>query len=145
MGTLPFSLPTFPFLIYLYIHFFIYSANNGGGILYIAKTVFPEREWLPWRFNSVPRNFWRDRKNQFDYLEWLRKKLNILAPNDWYFFILFYYSYLFFSFLFIYLFSQIVGIRSTKPISKGTMERRFWICTMCLPMRFWGLTTRNTT
>ncbi len=41
-------------------------------------------EWQPWQFKTTPRNFWKDRKNQRTYLDYLSKKLNIQRPEDWY-------------------------------------------------------------
>ena len=45
---------------------------------------FPEYEWLPWKFNTVPKGFWDDRANIDKYMSWLSKELNIKTIEDWY-------------------------------------------------------------
>jgi hypothetical protein len=46
--------------------------------------VYPEHEWLPWRFSKVPNGFWDDIKNQRDFLDWAGKQLNYKNKEDWY-------------------------------------------------------------
>jgi hypothetical protein len=46
--------------------------------------IYPEHAWVPWKFSRVGANFWRNLKNQRDYLKWLEVQLQIQRPEDWY-------------------------------------------------------------
>jgi hypothetical protein len=46
--------------------------------------VFPEYNWLPWKFAATPKNFWQDLKNQRNFMDWAGKQLNIKDMSDWY-------------------------------------------------------------
>ena len=46
--------------------------------------IFPEYDWLAWKFSQTPRHYWSDIKNQRKYLNWLATILNIKSKDDWY-------------------------------------------------------------
>ena len=48
------------------------------------STIFPEYQWLPWRFRNSPKFYWEDIKNQKSFIEWASKELGIKEMNDWY-------------------------------------------------------------
>jgi hypothetical protein len=50
----------------------------------IAREAFPEVQWSPWEFKTLPKGYWRDPKNLRPYLVWLGAKLNHRTPEDWY-------------------------------------------------------------
>ena len=50
----------------------------------LLSQVYPEYEWLPWKFEYSPRNFWNNEDNKLKYLEWAGKQLGIKELNDWY-------------------------------------------------------------
>ena len=50
----------------------------------LLSAAFPEYEWLPWKFNKCPRNFWDDLKNQRKFMDWAGKELGIKDMSDWY-------------------------------------------------------------
>jgi hypothetical protein len=52
--------------------------------LKLLSTVFPEYEWLPWKFGVIKRDFWHDVKNQRKFMEFSAKELNIKEMSDWY-------------------------------------------------------------
>jgi hypothetical protein len=52
--------------------------------LLLLSTLFPEHEWLPWKFSVVPRNFWENSDNQRKFVEWAAKELKIKEMKDWY-------------------------------------------------------------
>jgi hypothetical protein len=56
---------------------------NGSPSLLLSE-VYPEYEWLPWKFVMCPFNFWDDPKNQRKFMEWAAKQLNIQNMSDWY-------------------------------------------------------------
>ncbi len=55
-----------------------------GSLLHLLCAVYPEYEWLPWRFTQVPKAYWNDINNQKIFLEWAEKQLNIKEKEDWY-------------------------------------------------------------
>ena len=65
----------------------------GGGVLLqkygftlsaLLAAVYPEYEWLPWRFMHTPKNFWNDVNNQKKFVDWAGKQLQIKELSDWY-------------------------------------------------------------
>jgi hypothetical protein len=55
---------------------------NSSPLLLLSE-MFPNYEWLPWKFQKSPPNYWNDVKNQRKFLEWAAKQLNITELNDW--------------------------------------------------------------
>ena len=59
--------------------------NQQASSLYkVLSVVYPEYEWLPWKFSNCPRNFWDDEKNQRKFMDWVGKELKIKDMSDWY-------------------------------------------------------------
>jgi hypothetical protein len=67
--------------------------NKGGGLLkkyynnspiIFCKTIFPEYEWLDWKFNFISRGYWDLVENRKKYAIWLGKELNFNNMEDWY-------------------------------------------------------------
>ena len=65
--------------------------NYGGTLIKYNKShiniitsVYPNYNWLPWRFNSTPKEFWNDTNNVKEYMNWLSERLNIKTMEDWY-------------------------------------------------------------
>ena len=50
----------------------------------LLSKVFPEYEWLPWKFLHSPLNFWNDVEWQKKFVNWAGKELNIKEMSDWY-------------------------------------------------------------
>jgi hypothetical protein len=51
----------------------------------LLSTLFPQQEWLPWKFSKPARNFWDDIKNQRKFMDWAGKTLlNVNEMSDWY-------------------------------------------------------------
>jgi hypothetical protein len=46
-----------------------------GSLFHCLWNVYPEYEWLPWSFTSVPMGFWNYIENQKCFIEWLLVKL----------------------------------------------------------------------
>lgn len=59
--------------------------NNSRKYAYynILKKIYPEYNWLPWKFTRASDKFWEDINNQRKYMEWLFKKLNYINIEDW--------------------------------------------------------------
>ena len=50
----------------------------------ILQAIYPEYDWLPWRFPSVPKQYWENKSNHKKLAEWLARELNIKEMDDWY-------------------------------------------------------------
>jgi hypothetical protein len=59
------------------------SRYNGSPSL-LLSSVYPDYDWLPWKFSICPRNYWNDLTNQRKFMEWATKELNIEKMGDWY-------------------------------------------------------------
>jgi hypothetical protein len=47
-------------------------------------SIYPHTQWQPWRFHSIPKNYWDDRANISQYMDWIEDILCIDTPMDWY-------------------------------------------------------------
>jgi hypothetical protein len=50
----------------------------------LLSTFYPQHDWLAWKFDTCPRNFWDSLSNQRKFLDWAKKQLNVKEMNDWY-------------------------------------------------------------
>jgi hypothetical protein len=50
----------------------------------LLSAVYPDHEWLPWKFEKTSKNFWDQPTNQRSFMEWAGKQLQIKDMNDWY-------------------------------------------------------------
>ena len=68
------------------------SRNHGSGLLIkhnnspsqIFAAVYPDYEWLPWRFNSISDSYWENITCQKQFVNRISKKLKVLTMDDWY-------------------------------------------------------------
>jgi hypothetical protein len=58
-----------------------YYANS---LINALKTVYPEHEWLEWKFSKASKSFWEDEIRRKQYMSWLKRHLNYSKPEDWY-------------------------------------------------------------
>jgi hypothetical protein len=56
--------------------------SNSTSIL--LSKLYPEYDWLPWKFAICPRNFWDDIENQRKFMDWAAKELKVKDMSDWY-------------------------------------------------------------
>jgi hypothetical protein len=69
-------------------------AQNGGHRLLVnvygsspallLRTVYPEHQWLPWKFSLVSAGYWEKRENAETFLRWLASELQFKNWEDWY-------------------------------------------------------------
>ena len=50
----------------------------------VLSRMYPDYEWLPWKFEYCTRNFWLDVKNIRRYLDWAGKEMGVKEMSDWY-------------------------------------------------------------
>ncbi len=55
----------------------------GNSPYYMLSTLYPEYEWLPWKFRHTTKGFWEDPKNCKWFLEWSKPFLGIKNNQDW--------------------------------------------------------------
>lgn len=59
------------------------NCHNGSPIRFLRK-VYPEYEWLAWKFGTCTSSFWQDISNHKIYAVWLGKELGYTEPEHWY-------------------------------------------------------------
>lgn len=62
-------------------HGFLKVFNNS--LPKALATIFPELNWKPWKFQSIPLEWWNTLENRKAFLEDARKELNITTWEDW--------------------------------------------------------------
>ena len=50
----------------------------------LLSDVYPDYNWIPWKFNVVPHKFWDNKDNQRKYFDWAFKELGYTNSDDWY-------------------------------------------------------------
>ena len=50
----------------------------------VLSEAYPEYDWLPWKFEQCPKNYWNDSKNVRKFMEWAGKELIVKEMSDWY-------------------------------------------------------------
>lgn len=56
----------------------------GYNLYNMLSDIYPEYEWLPWKFVKAPGNFWKDIKNQRKFFDWVGKTLGVSNFDGWY-------------------------------------------------------------
>src|SRR5688572_7922102 len=56
----------------------------NGSIFTMLQHIYPTFQFLPWKFDQVPKGFWPKIENQKTYITWLEQQLNINKKEDWY-------------------------------------------------------------
>ena len=57
---------------------------HNGSLQQTLSAVYPEYEWLPWKFARSPQKYWSEKKNQRKFMEHAGKELGIKDMSDWY-------------------------------------------------------------
>ena len=57
---------------------------HNNSLFHILLTVYPEFEWLPWKFSFNQQRSWEDVEKQKEFIELAGKELKINELNDWY-------------------------------------------------------------
>ncbi len=56
---------------------------NGSPSLMLS-TLFPEYDWLLWKFSKAPWNMWGDKKIVRKFLDYVGKEVGVKEFSDWY-------------------------------------------------------------
>ena len=55
--------------------------NNS--LLQTLKSIYPEINWLPWKFKKVPNGFWDRAANQKMFMDSVGKDLSLKSLSEW--------------------------------------------------------------
>ena len=55
-----------------------------GSVVNLITNIYPEFDWLPWRFVQTQKGMWDNIINQKKFVQWAGDKLNIKEMSDWY-------------------------------------------------------------
>jgi hypothetical protein len=58
--------------------------NFDNSPFHCLSSVYPDYNWLPWKFTQVPKNYWENVNNQKKFIDWAATQLNIKEMSDWY-------------------------------------------------------------
>ena len=58
--------------------------KHDGSFIKLITTVYPDYNWKIWKFKQAPHGYWKEEKNQRDFMDGLSSILNIKSPEDWY-------------------------------------------------------------
>jgi hypothetical protein len=61
----------------------ILSYKYNYSIFQLVSEMYPQVEWLPWRFAKTSKNYWNNAKSQQQFMDWAGKQLNIKELDDW--------------------------------------------------------------
>jgi len=61
-----------------------FMTNYKNSLAKALMTVYPEHNWQPWRFGSVPVSMWDDPQKAREFVEWVGTKLGVKKVEDWY-------------------------------------------------------------
>jgi hypothetical protein len=50
-----------------------------NSIAVLVAAIYPEHDWLPWRFHHVPKGFWETEVNRRKYFDWIARKLGVIS------------------------------------------------------------------
>lgn len=56
----------------------------NSSLIDMLKDLYPDQNWLPWKFVSAPNTFWADDANVRWFFDWFEQKEGITKPEDWY-------------------------------------------------------------
>lgn len=60
------------------------SVYYGNSTLKALQGVYPEHNWVPWKFGYSPQGFWEKQENRKQFFDWLGIQLGYKDMNDWY-------------------------------------------------------------
>jgi hypothetical protein len=50
----------------------------------LLAAVYPEYDWLPWKFLNCPVNYFGNVQNDIKFVDWAGLQLNVKELSDWY-------------------------------------------------------------
>jgi len=61
-------------------------SNYNNSLVNALLSVYPDFDWIIWKFNqnTVPQEFWNDKKNQKKFFDWVGEQFRFKSFEDWY-------------------------------------------------------------
>ena len=59
-------------------------SRYGNSPSKVLLSLYPNHNWMMWKFERVPSGFWDSAKNKKLFLDWLSKELKLKQLDDWY-------------------------------------------------------------
>lgn len=56
----------------------------GNSHFRLLRELFPQHDWLEWKFKAAPFGFWKSQENIRRYIQWFEREMKIRTPEDWY-------------------------------------------------------------
>src|SRR5688572_3840282 len=56
----------------------------GGSLVKALLNIYPDYNWKVWKFDVIPKGFWKDMTNQRNFFDWVGGELNVKTKEDWY-------------------------------------------------------------
>jgi hypothetical protein len=60
------------------------KSKYGGHVAHLVKDMYPEHEWLEWKFVSVPSKLWAKEATRKKFMKWAGSQLGVNSMEDWY-------------------------------------------------------------
>src|SRR5690242_17671028 len=58
--------------------------NYSGFPSEALQHIYPDHNWVVWKFKRVPYKYWQDPANRLSFFDWLGKTLGFKHMYDWY-------------------------------------------------------------
>jgi hypothetical protein len=55
-----------------------------GSVFEALVVSYPQTEWQPWRFHSVPKNCWNNEDNRLKFFDWVADQMDFKDMESWY-------------------------------------------------------------
>jgi hypothetical protein len=59
-------------------------SQHNNKLAPLLSSVYPEYEWLMWKFPRVGYSYWDNKENQRKFIDWIAMQWNIKEMSDWY-------------------------------------------------------------
>ena len=59
------------------------SRYYNGSIIELVSSMYPEYNWIIWKFKRVKSNYWQNKENHTKYMDWLGKELGYTTMEDY--------------------------------------------------------------
>jgi hypothetical protein len=69
---------------FLFCLFDEYNDLDNSTFFRAVLDVFPEYDWIPWKFRNISRGFFDDVIHQRQYFDWLSEQLQFQSMEEWY-------------------------------------------------------------
>lgn len=58
--------------------------NKYKSVIFLLRSIYPQNEWLEWKFMKAPQGTWKDKERIVQYVQWLGAQQGYFKYEDWY-------------------------------------------------------------